>query len=191
MRFSKPPKTFEEQVDILCSRGMEIDDPGRARRYLSHLNYYRLAAYWLPFEQDHPTHRFQPGTRFNTVLEHYIFDRELRGAPQNLDRYDSLPSHKENHHVQTEESCPGVQSESGPRGPFGRETHCPAQRRTWSASKGSMSSMELRPIEQTKIECARKFFDEINRKIDPKHVKYDVVTSYGKLMEIVGKNSAN
>ena len=52
-------------------------------------------------------------------------------------------------------------------------------------TKGSMSTMELRAIEHTKIECARKFFDEINRKIDPKHVKYDVVTSYGKLMEIV------
>lgn len=53
-------------------------------------------------------------------------------------------------------------------------------------TKGSMSSMELRAIEQTKIECARKFFAELNRKIDPEHVKYDVVTSYGKLMEIVG-----
>ena len=53
-------------------------------------------------------------------------------------------------------------------------------------TKGSMSTMELRAIEHTKIECARKFFDEINRKIDPEHVKYDVVTSYGKLMEIVG-----
>jgi type III restriction enzyme len=53
-------------------------------------------------------------------------------------------------------------------------------------TKGSMSSMELRAIEHTKIECARKFFAEVNRKIDPEHVKYDVVTSYGKLMEIVG-----
>jgi type III restriction enzyme len=57
-------------------------------------------------------------------------------------------------------------------------------------TKGSMSSMELRAIEQTKIECARKFFAEINRKIDPEHVKYDVVTSYGKLMEIVGMGGA-
>jgi len=56
-------------------------------------------------------------------------------------------------------------------------------------TKGSMSTMELRAIEHTKIECARKFFDEINRRIDPKHVKYDVVTSYGKLMEIVGRGS--
>lgn len=53
-------------------------------------------------------------------------------------------------------------------------------------TKGSMSTMELREIEKTKIECARKFFDEINRKINPENVKYDVVNSYGKLMEIVG-----
>jgi len=53
-------------------------------------------------------------------------------------------------------------------------------------TKGSMSSMQLRAIEEKKIECARKFFDEINRRITPEHVKYDVVTSYGKLMEIVG-----
>jgi type III restriction enzyme len=52
-------------------------------------------------------------------------------------------------------------------------------------TKGSMSSMQLREIEKTKIECARKFFDEINRKIDPENVKYDVVDSFGKLMEIV------
>ncbi|WP_163336035.1 type III restriction-modification system endonuclease [Desulfopila sp. IMCC35008] len=53
-------------------------------------------------------------------------------------------------------------------------------------TKGSMSTMELRQIEITKIECARKFFDEINRKINPENVKYDVVNSFGKLMEIVG-----
>jgi len=46
--------------------------------------------------------------------------------------------------------------------------------------------MELREIERIKIECARKFFDEINRKINPDNVKYDVVNSYSKLMEIVG-----
>lgn len=53
-------------------------------------------------------------------------------------------------------------------------------------TKGSMSSMQLRAFEERKIECARKFFHEINRIIDPEKVKYDVVTSYGKLMEIVG-----
>jgi len=48
-------------------------------------------------------------------------------------------------------------------------------------TKGSMSSMELREIEKSKIECARKFFN----KITSSQVKYDVVDSYGKLMELV------
>lgn len=58
-------------------------------------------------------------------------------------------------------------------------------------TKGSMSTMELREIEKTKIECARKFFDEINRKINPENVKYDVVNSFGKLMEIVGAGAVS
>jgi type III restriction enzyme len=53
-------------------------------------------------------------------------------------------------------------------------------------TKGSMSSLKLREIENKKIECARKFFEEVNRKINPENVKYDVVTSFGQLMEIVG-----
>ena len=52
-------------------------------------------------------------------------------------------------------------------------------------TKGSMSSMELREIEKTKIQCARKFFDEMNRRYAPENVKYDVVDSFGKLMELV------
>ena len=52
-------------------------------------------------------------------------------------------------------------------------------------TKGSMSSMELRKIEETKIACARKFFDQLNLKYAPKNVKYDVVNSFDKLMELV------
>lgn len=48
-------------------------------------------------------------------------------------------------------------------------------------TKGSMSSMDLRKIEQSKIDCARVFF----AKITSDQVKYDVVDSYGKLMELV------
>ena len=48
-------------------------------------------------------------------------------------------------------------------------------------TKGSMSSMEMRPIEISKIECARKFFT----KITSSQVKYDFVDSYGKLMALV------
>ena len=52
-------------------------------------------------------------------------------------------------------------------------------------TKGSMSSMELRKIEETKIACARKFFDQINRKYAPENVTYDVVDSFEKLMTLV------
>jgi type III restriction enzyme len=52
-------------------------------------------------------------------------------------------------------------------------------------TKGSMSTLELREIEKTKIKCARKFFDEINKKIEKDNITYDVVDSYSKLMEIV------
>ena len=48
-------------------------------------------------------------------------------------------------------------------------------------TKGSISSMYLRKIEECKIDCARKFF----AKITSDQVKYDVVNSYSKLMEIV------
>jgi type III restriction enzyme len=52
-------------------------------------------------------------------------------------------------------------------------------------TKGSMSSLELRAIEHCKIKCARKFF----AKITTGQVKYDVVDSYGKLMELVNQDS--
>lgn len=52
-------------------------------------------------------------------------------------------------------------------------------------TKGSMSTMQLSKIEETKIECARKFFEGINKKYEPENVKYDVVDSFGKLMDIV------
>lgn len=48
-------------------------------------------------------------------------------------------------------------------------------------TKGSMSSMELRAVEKAKIDCARKFFTNITSD----QVKYDVVDSYDKLMEVV------
>ena len=52
-------------------------------------------------------------------------------------------------------------------------------------TKGSMSTMVLNEIEKTKIRCARKFFEEINKKFAPEKVRYDVVDNFGKLMELV------
>jgi type III restriction enzyme len=52
-------------------------------------------------------------------------------------------------------------------------------------TKGSMSSMDLRPLEKSKIDCAHKFFDAINHKFSPQEVAYNKVDSFGKLMELV------
>jgi len=48
-------------------------------------------------------------------------------------------------------------------------------------TKGNMSSMELREIENAKVHCAREHF----RAISGEHVKYDVISSYDKLLELV------
>ena len=52
-------------------------------------------------------------------------------------------------------------------------------------TKGSMSSMELREIEKSKIECAKKFFEGLNKKIERDKIQYDVVNSFSKLMQVV------
>lgn len=54
-----------------------------------------------------------------------------------------------------------------------------------SSKQGAMSYMELREIERTKIKCASKLFDEMNRRYAPRNVKYDMADNFGRLMEIV------
>ncbi|MEM6898754.1 MAG: DEAD/DEAH box helicase family protein [Pseudomonadota bacterium] len=54
-------------------------------------------------------------------------------------------------------------------------------------TKGTMSTMQLREIEKTKIECARRFFDEMSRRIAKDRVTYDVVTDYTTLINLVGR----
>ena len=76
--FSKPSLSFEQQLEQLKARGMQIENDAEAIHSLSHLNYYRLGAYWLPFEQEHSIHKFKADTQFNDVLNLYIFDREFR-----------------------------------------------------------------------------------------------------------------
>lgn len=53
-------------------------------------------------------------------------------------------------------------------------------------TKGSLSSMQLRAIEDAKISCARKFFDALNQQAANENVKYDVVTDYEQLRQLVG-----
>ena len=51
-------------------------------------------------------------------------------------------------------------------------------------TKGSLSSLQLKGVEDAKIECAKKFFAALNEK-NCEDVKYDVITDYTKLMQLV------
>ncbi|WP_291942327.1 Abi family protein [Limnohabitans sp.] len=82
MGFAKPALTNLQQIELLRRRGMHMADAERAQQCLQHINYYRLRAYWLPFEstqvQANGEHRFLPGSDFDDVVAVYNFDRELR-----------------------------------------------------------------------------------------------------------------
>lgn len=52
-------------------------------------------------------------------------------------------------------------------------------------TKGSISSMVLNSIEKIKVDCAHKFFDEINKRYAPQNVQYDVVENFERLMNLV------
>jgi len=51
-------------------------------------------------------------------------------------------------------------------------------------TKGSLSTLQLKGVENAKIECARKFFAALNAKTD-RDVTYDVVSDYSELMQLV------
>lgn len=81
MKFEKPAVSVPDQIELLKRRGMIVGDDAQARHYLNFISYYRLRAYWLPFEvpaANNGDHAFRDGTTFEDVLTLYIFDRELR-----------------------------------------------------------------------------------------------------------------
>ena len=78
MRFTKAAETPENHYNLLISRGLIISDPERFYKYLKNIGYYRLSGYMYPFQLSDGSHTFKPGSTFNTVLNHYLFDKKLR-----------------------------------------------------------------------------------------------------------------
>ena len=75
MEYRKPTLTFEQQADLLLSRGMVAGREELIRR-LKTVSYYRLSGYWYPFRNADDT--LQPGTSLDHVWRRYTFDRKLR-----------------------------------------------------------------------------------------------------------------
>lgn len=81
-KYDKPPKTFDEQIELLESRGLVIPDKARAKRHLSNVSYFRMSAYMLPFKKrdvyGKPLDEFVEETTWSEIYNLYKFDRKLR-----------------------------------------------------------------------------------------------------------------
>lgn len=73
----------EEQIALLESRGMKIEDKDKAKENLLDIGYYRLGFYWFPFEKTYPrkvrrNHEFIDNTQLDYAIKLYYFDFDLR-----------------------------------------------------------------------------------------------------------------
>ncbi len=72
----KQAKTFKEQIKILKSRGMVIDNNEEAELILSNVNYYRFTEYLSQFKIN--DEKYKKGITFSQIYNIYIFDKDLR-----------------------------------------------------------------------------------------------------------------
>ena len=76
MEYKKRPLTYDQQIDLLESRGLIFQNREKARSILQRISYYRLSAYWIPFQSCKDC--FNKDATIEKVVELYNFDRELR-----------------------------------------------------------------------------------------------------------------
>lgn len=68
-------KTVEEQISLLRSRGLLINDESKARDFLLRNNYYRISGYSLTLRKNDI---FYSGASFQNIEDIYNFDFEFR-----------------------------------------------------------------------------------------------------------------
>lgn len=68
-------KTIEEQLEILRSRGLTINDESQARTFLLYNNYYRISGYSLTLRKNDV---FSKSATFQNIVDIYNFDHEFR-----------------------------------------------------------------------------------------------------------------
>jgi abortive infection bacteriophage resistance protein len=74
--YNKVPLSFQDQISLLESRGLIIDDEFKAISFLKEISYYRMSAYFIPYQITKD--KFEKGTTFDQIIKTYSFDRELR-----------------------------------------------------------------------------------------------------------------
>ena len=79
--YTKPFKSYDELLELLQSRGLNISNNAYALLKLQHIGYYRLSAYFLPLQHKKDSNQknmFLPDVTFEDILELYYFDTKLR-----------------------------------------------------------------------------------------------------------------
>lgn len=71
-------KTIDEQINILKSRGLVIDNEDYARDILLRYNYYKIINGTYKFLIDKKTNMYKKGTKFNDLVDLHEFDKELK-----------------------------------------------------------------------------------------------------------------
>ena len=80
---SKPFKTYDEQIEILSNRGLDINNPEYAKIILSQVNYYNLInGYKTPFLNNTYSNGvedvYKAGSSFEEIYALHEMDRELK-----------------------------------------------------------------------------------------------------------------
>lgn len=75
LKYEKPPKTITEQIELLKSRGLIIDNEEIMKYFLTNVSYYHWSIYFKHFQKDDV---FYNGTNFEDILKIYVFDNKLR-----------------------------------------------------------------------------------------------------------------
>ncbi len=96
--YTKPWKSYDDQLDQPIARGMVVTDRPLAIKYLKRIGYYRLSGYWYacrqrstsrsapprrgnrnpPKYQSLALDEFKSGSRFEAAVNLYVFDKQLR-----------------------------------------------------------------------------------------------------------------
>jgi len=75
LKYDKKALTLDEQVGLLKSRGLIVENEEELKYYLKNLSYYHLSIYFKHYQKDD---QFYKGIKFEDVLRIYIFDNKLR-----------------------------------------------------------------------------------------------------------------
>lgn len=77
----KKARTYDDQIGILKSRGLIIDNEEFAKSILKNIGYYKLSGFYKFFYKDikdNTEREFKDGIKFEDIYNLYLLDKELR-----------------------------------------------------------------------------------------------------------------